>query len=163
MNRVYLTALFLIFSVGLYAQPNAPHAGRRSGLGEMQCNQIIIALGLEGDKSDAFREIYMASIEAQKQPKHEPIDRVSVREEGGVSEEELEQRTLSSFDRSIKAMELKKEYYTKFRTILTPSEIVKMYETERRIRDHAIEELRRRGGGGEAKRGGGQFIPPHVD
>lgn len=43
----------------------------------------------------------------------------------------IEAKILSDFDKSEKLLTLRKSYYPKFRAILSPSQIQKMYEAER--------------------------------
>ncbi len=159
MKHSILTTLLLLFALSAAAQPPRPMGGggerRGDGIHAMQCDQIVNVLRLEEAKQAEFKEIYMAYNRAV-QELHAP------RERGGgmrpdmtqQSEEQIEARTLDSFDRSIKSMELKREYYKKFRTILQPSEITRMYNIERKIRDRAIEEMMQRNhnrGGGEMR------------
>lgn len=42
-----------------------------------------------------------------------------------------ESKILSDFDKSEKILQLRRKYYAKFRTILTPTQIQKMYDAER--------------------------------
>lgn len=144
MRRIVFTAILLMTSLTLSAQPHRGGDDQRRGGGgggrlhTLQCEQIITIMQMDETKGTAFREIYLAYNEAMAALRTPP----PARGDGTPpSEEVIEEATLNSIDISIKVMELKREYYTKFRTILKPSEIDAMYRTERKIRDRAIEEL----------------------
>ncbi|MFI3330421.1 MAG: hypothetical protein R3Y38_01275 [Rikenellaceae bacterium] len=61
-----------------------------------------------------------------------------------LSDEQIEKNILDSYDKSIKSIELKKEFYFKFKEVLTPSQINTMYEVERGIMNRLTEERNRR-------------------
>ncbi len=165
MIRHTLTLLLIILTTTLSAQPpvggggggaRGERGGNRAGnMHTMQCNQIITILELDDSKQAKFREIYTAyneDIKALRAPRQE-------RPEGEPTEEQIEASILKSFDTSIKSMEIKREYYLKFREILDPSQISKMYRVERNIRDRAIEELQHRGRN-DGNEGGNRPTPP---
>lgn len=168
--KKFIFAALLIFAAtfSTTAQPRTTGergGGENAGMHALQCNQIIKVLQLDSAKSESFREIYMDYNEAIKALR--PAANRSVeRPNEAPTEEQIEESTLSSFDMSIKTMEIKREYYMKFREILTPSQINTMYRTERNIRDRAIEELQQRrhnGGGMNNNNGGNRPAPPRFN
>ncbi len=148
MRHSILTTLFLLFAFGAMAQPPRERGEggmRGEGVHVMQCNQIIKVLQIDDAKQEAFREIFMSYNRALKEirsPQNRELPPAIA--EQPPTEEQIEERIITSFDHSIKSMELKKEYYKKFRTILSPSQISRMYNIERNIRDRAIEEMSHR-------------------
>lgn len=134
-------------------------ATQRSDMYDMLCNKIVEMLSLDGERKDSFEAIYSEYVKDTRSRGHgggakgrfpkggiTPMSQTSE----SLTEEQIEAQIIDSFDQAIHSIEVKKEYYTKFRGVLSPSEISQMYEFERRIRDRALEEQRRRihGGGG---------------
>ncbi len=177
MKRV--SAIIFMMLVSLAVAVAQPPQGQRGGQGghggqggqrgdmyKMLCQKIVEMLRLEESKQEEFTTIYMAYSQATKglrergrgaRPLNIHNSETPRMEERAAPKpqtaEEVEAQILRSFESSIKAIEIKRDYYTKFRTILTPQEISKMYELERHIRDRALEEQRRRmthGGGNRA-------------
>lgn len=139
MKRVFLICLMVVSFCGVSAQES------RDEMHNMLCNKLVEVLALDDERRDEFVEIYSEYARTTKfralRPPREG------RGGGGraeLSQEQIEAKILDSFEQSIRSIELKREYYAKFRKVLSPSEISRMYEFERRIRDHAVEEQRRR-------------------
>lgn len=61
-----------------------------------------------------------------------------------LTSEEAERLVLEQLANAKKLIEIRARYYNKFKTVLTPQQIVKLYQTEAAIRQKVMQELRRR-------------------
>jgi Spy/CpxP family protein refolding chaperone len=64
-----------------------------------------------------------------------------------LSSEEAERLVLAQLNNAKKMLEIREKYYYKFKSVLTPQQIIKLYQTEAEIRRKVMQELRRRFGG----------------
>lgn len=96
---------------------------------EKRCEYIAHDLNLDESKEKAFRPIYMeyckkmAELFKPDPSKRKPKDQ--------KTEAEVEQDIKANFARAKRIIEIKECYYTKLRKILTPKQIVRVYEIER--------------------------------
>jgi CRISPR/Cas system CSM-associated protein Csm2 small subunit len=63
-----------------------------------------------------------------------------------LTAEEAERMLLLKMQNGKKLLDIREKYYYKFKTVLTPHQIVKLYQTEAEIRRKVMLELRRRFG-----------------
>lgn len=134
---ICLLAGITLFSAGLYAQgPKATGemtkkypAREKFDPGKMVESQGIMIcneLGLDKEKSVEFMEVYRQYCGSL----HKIVSK-HTRFRPDQSEEEIEEMILQGFEISEEMNELRKEYYTIFRRILSPSQIQKMYFIEK--------------------------------
>lgn len=139
-----LVMCFILFCINL----NAQEPGQRLGkFHSMQSEYIMSFLKLDDDKRDEFKQIYSDYVEASqalRRPEMGSNPPHTKGERPNHSDSEIEQRTLESFDMSIKAIEVKRDFYPKFRTILSARQVADMYKVEQNFRDRLIQEQTRR-------------------
>ncbi len=112
---------------------------------DFMVNHITSALKLTGADRDRFSEIYISLIDANKSARGRNGQiKLDVEDLPNYTDEETEAIVMSTYKLSIDLIEIKREYYTHFREILTPREIVMMYDIERRGREIFAAELKRR-------------------
>ena len=61
-----------------------------------------------------------------------------------LTSEEAERLVMVQLENAKTLIEIREKYYHKFKTVLTPQQIVKLYQTEAQIRQKVMQELRRR-------------------
>ncbi len=149
MNKLItiLTAFIIMFSsCDLFSQPQQQqhpprHEVGNGGFTEFQIQLLTKQLKLEENKVDPFKSLYKEYSQKMKELQPEPKKRPA---KGGQptkpTNTEINAQILESFTQAEKTTALKKEYYFKFKKILTPEQILKMYNTERRIRDRIVSE-----------------------
>lgn len=149
MKKLLILTLLLATSLTMQAQPQQPRQGHnkpakaqqdRPSIEEFRLKQIEETLKLEGERLESFRVLYKEYSEAMKKSRPErKFDK-----EIELSDKEIEKNILNSFNESKQYIELQEKYYNRFKKILSPREIATMYEVEKRIRERAIYEQRRR-------------------
>lgn len=153
MKRFIIFTIAIIASTTqLFAQAQQrPRQEHRSGnIQEFQTQLIIKQLEIPEAKQSSFTTLYTQYFESMKQlrPKRQRPERG----EKELSDSEVEAQILESFDAAEKMTTLKREYYKKFKLILTPQQILKMYNIERQFSERLNSELQNRAGGGRGER-----------
>lgn len=152
MKRFIIFTIAIIASATqLFAQPQQrPHQENRSGnIQEFQTQLIIKQLSIPEAKQSSFTTLYTQYFEAMEQlrPKRQRPEK-GENDNNKLSDAEVEAQIIESFDAAEKVTTLKREYYKKFKTILTPQQILKMYNIERQFSERLNSELQNRAGGG---------------
>lgn len=154
-----LTALLLSTQLTLTAQ-NHPNHSRpaKHNYRAMQCNQIIQALMLDDATAAKFKPVYeqyMADMRATRgksaahkkevkapgeaaQPKAKPTPKPM------PTDSEVEQAIKDRFAQSRKMLDVREKYYHEFRKILSPKQIMRIYQIEKKNVNHAKKELKKR-------------------
>jgi hypothetical protein len=57
---------------------------------------------------------------------------------------------MAQLENAKRLIDIREKYYHKFKTVLTPQQIVRLYQTEAQIRQKVTQELRRRSMGANA-------------
>ncbi len=160
--RRYITTLLLIFAcvASVLAQrngnPQSPNGGGdpARSLTSFQSQQIVSMLKLEGERKERFEELYARYNEAERELMM--LSGGGQRNRGGVSQdltdEQIEESIMKSFEVAESSIELKKGYYLLYREFLSPAEISMVYDIERRTRDRFQSEAQRRTRDGEGER-----------
>ncbi|MDO8930266.1 MAG: hypothetical protein Q7W54_14930, partial [Bacteroidota bacterium] len=61
-----------------------------------------------------------------------------------LSSEEADRLIVSRLETAHKLISIREKYYKEFRTILTPQQIIKLYQTEAELRKKVLQEMKRR-------------------
>ncbi len=151
---IFVATLTVLFVQPLVAQPKPkPRAGQavRQNFNDLQLKMIIHELNIEEGDIESFTKLYHEYLSVMAKNRTKELNPnlgtmaspMTIEEQ---SDSEVEKELLQSFDRSIKGTEIKRDYYHKFREILTPKQIALMYDIERRTRERFIKEIRNREG-----------------
>ncbi|MFR9503031.1 MAG: hypothetical protein SNH73_01085 [Rikenellaceae bacterium] len=141
MKRIIILSLVTLMSLSASAQTRKPRKGGGGDINQFQMLMIARQLDLEEEQEERFMEIYSEYSKeiAEARPKHMRQGMVD-----SVTNEELEKQILESFDATDRSTALKREYYYRFKTVLSPSQIMKMYSIESQLRDRINSELQNR-------------------
>lgn len=95
-----------------------------------QAEQYITQFQLDNEEAQQFRSIYFAYVKemrsVQQQYAHEQPAPEQV-----LTDDEIEERILDNFAMSRSILNLREQYYHKFRQILSPSQINAIFEGEK--------------------------------
>lgn len=152
MKRLIIVFVAMICCSSLMAQPKQqPRMGANGGGGftGFQIEIISKQLQLSEKQMEPFRALYTEYSEKMNELQHKPHKRGG--EEGRpqmdreqLSDDELERQIIESFDMVDRNNALKREYYYKFKEIISVQQIMKMYNIERRVRERMLSESTRR-------------------
>lgn len=117
---IVLCCLFGFLAVSLAQVPT----GRMKAI-HMAAVRIADRIGVQEPARSEFIQLYQAF-------KKESAAILSVKPAAtGNTEDDIEAKISADFEKSEKILSLRKAYYEKFRTILTPSQIQAMYDIEK--------------------------------
>lgn len=149
--KYLIVVAIMIFACSMsYAQPHRDHGrGGNGDFQEFQMQVLIKQLEIEESKVDSFTNMYQEYSQKMKElrPRHKPGGNKAGA--AAPTDAEVEATIMESFDLAEQTTALKREYYNKFKTLLSPHQILKMYNVERRLQERVTSELRERRGGGE--------------
>ena len=134
MKKVLFVALICIFACSaVFAQNQGRSRGERPDFGKMiekQAEKIAQDLALEDAVSAKFVPLYVEYRTEMMNLRRGSMNRGD--RDKKMTDEEVEARILAGFDSERKTAELKESYYKKFRELMNPSLIQKMYGLEMR-------------------------------
>lgn len=121
MKRIII---LILMALSIITPASAQSTQRQKAI-HMAAVRIADEIGLGEQKKASFIAIY-------QEYKKEVAEIMSVPAPVADNPETLaEKKILQDFDKSEKILQLRKRYYTKFRSILSPTQIQKMYNAER--------------------------------
>ncbi len=109
--------------------------------------EIRKSLNLDQATMDKFRPVYIKYEKEIAGLNTRGQERLMRANSDSLSSEEAERLVLAQLDNTRKLLEIREKYYYKFKSVLTPQQIIKLYQTEAEIRRKVMQELRRRFGG----------------
>jgi len=128
MKKLFLSLTVALCTVSaMFAQERGdfPPKFDKEQFLQIKCNEMADNLALIGQKRENFIKMYSDFTKAIND-----VARTRVRTNECQTEEEVEKAILKNFEVSDKILEIRKNYYSKFKTILAPSQIQLMYQSE---------------------------------
>lgn len=124
--------------------PVAKREGGARAKRGFQMQHIVQVLSLDEERETKFKELYSEYIEAtaRRGVKRSPFGNEKMMND--MTDEQIENSLLESFQHSANMLRVKEEYYSKFREFLSPREVALMYDIERRVNERFQEEMRER-------------------
>jgi hypothetical protein len=119
-------------------KPAKPHLTAEQ-IHQRQCNQMVRTLMLDDATTAKFTPLYMKYLSdlkacrmAYRHAKPSKAERQAGGGMGATMTDAAAEKTIKDhFAQSRKILDLRENYYTQFRKILSPKQILKMYQTER--------------------------------
>lgn len=154
-----LVALFMGSQVALFAQEKKEGKAERrhfnkEQMQEMQCNQIIKGLALDDATAAKFAPVYKKYMEEMNETRNMNVRRKADNKVAAdkqapkpvPTDAEVEQAIKARFAQSRKMLDIREKYYGEFRKFLSPKQIQKMYNMEKRNGDKFRKEMNKRQG-----------------
>jgi hypothetical protein len=144
--------LISVFCLMLLLLPELPAQNRnfrgpiRQRILEAKLHEIRKALNLDQETMDRFRPVYTSYEKELSGIRFRELSGVNQADTDSLSAEEAEKLILAQISNARKIVDLREKYYTRFKTVLTPQQIIRLYQTETAIRRKVILELRKRFG-----------------
>ena len=123
-----LTVAMVTFCVSTYAQKNDRQRITREQLAEAQANFIADKMAMNDTVAKKFIETF-----CQFQKDIWALGPRPKRDSSHLSDKEAEQAMNERFAQSQKILDLRKKYYIEYRKFLTPTQIERVYELEKRM------------------------------
>ena len=142
--RVSVLLMLTLLSLGAQSQNSTRIPPVRERILQAKLVEIRRSLNLDQATMQQFRPIY---IQYEKEISGVNINnqvRLMRANYDSLTSEEAERLVMVQLENAKKLIEIREKYYNKFKTVLTPQQIVKLYQTEATIRQKVMQELRRR-------------------
>lgn len=96
---------------------------------------LIKELGLSAEQQEKFFPLYDAMTESNIKAQHEcrQLEHKINRSKAPVGDLEYEKATEAVLDTRARELQIEKEYYAKFKSILTPQQVYRLTQAERRF------------------------------
>ena len=124
----------------------------------MQCNQVVKALLLDDATAAKFTPVYMQYLKELSESRISNSRKLKAKETATPenvqktepksipTDAEVEKAIKDRFAQSRKILDIREKYYNEFRKFLSPKQIQKMYNMEKRIGDKMRKEMGKRQG-----------------
>jgi hypothetical protein len=116
----------------------------RERIAQAKLREIRFQLKLNQPAFERFRPIYLryereiAQIDFLKQARLMKADTDS------LSAEEADQLIIGQLENAKRLVNIREKYYMEFRTVISPQQIIKLYQTEAELRKKVMQEMRKR-------------------
>ncbi len=147
MKKIYLILLFvsvMLSSLNTKSQNQDRFPILRERIVQAKLREIKVNLKLDQGAFDQFRPVYLryekevSGIDFRKMVRLLRVDADS------LSTEEADQIIVSQIEIAKSLIALREKYYKEFRTVLSPQQIIKLYQTEAELRKKVMQELKKR-------------------
>lgn len=147
MKKLYLVLLFvsaMLTSLSTKSQNNERFPMIRERIAQAKLREIQSALKLDQAAFNQFRPVYMryekelSGIDFRKMAKLLRVDADS------LSVDDADQLIVNQIEGAKSLIAVREKYYREFRKILSPQQIIRLYQTEAEIRKKVMKELKKR-------------------
>ena len=147
MKTILSTLLFvitLLVSLNVESQNPDRFPKLRERITQAKLRELKTSLKLDQDRFDRFQPIYLkyereiSGVNFRNLAKFTKVDADS------LSTEEADQLILNQLEAAKKLIFIREKYSKEFRTVLTPQQIIKLYQTEAELRKKVMQEIKRR-------------------
>jgi len=147
MKNIYL---FLLLISALLSGYNANSQNRqrfpilRERILKAKLYEIRLNLKLDQATFDRFRPVYIKYESEISEIDFRKMTKLMRVEADSLSVDEANQLIVNQLGSARRLIDLREKYYKEFRTIITPQQIIKLYQTEAEMRKKVTQELKRR-------------------
>jgi len=147
MKNIYLILLFtsaMLSGLNTKSQNQDRFPVIRERIIQAKLREIKVNLKLDQTTFELFRPIYLkyekevSGIDFRKMARLIRVDADS------LSTEEADQLIINQLESAKRLISLREKYYTQFRAVISPQQIIKLYQTEAELRKKVMQELKRR-------------------
>lgn len=146
MKNTILVLFFLFFAFGhqVEAQNGARFQFLQDRIVQAKIREIQANLHLGPAELERFRPIYHSYHREMSAIGLLNLGRLMKVEPDSLSADEADQLILHQLESAKRIIAIRENYYHKFRQVLTPQQIIKLYQTEADLRKKVMDELKRR-------------------
>lgn len=116
----------------------------RQRMEQAKLREIRFQLNLDQETFEQFRPIYLRYEREVSGIDVRNMARLMKVEADSLSFEEADRLIVNQLETSKKLIHIREKYYHEFRTVLSPQQIIKLYQTEAELRKKVLQEMKRR-------------------
>lgn len=141
---ILLFAFILLISPDTQSQNRERFPLLRERIAQAKLREIKLSLKLDQDKFMQFRPVYLKYEREISGVDFRKMGRLMKVDSDSLSAEEADNLIVTQMEIARRLMDIREKYYKEFRTVLTPQQIIKLYQTEAELRKKVTLELKRR-------------------
>jgi len=111
---------------------------------QAKLREIKFSLKLDQNKFETFRPIYLKYEREVGGVNFRNIARLTKIDADSLTSEEADLLIVDQLKTAKKLILIREKYYKEFRTVLSPQQIIKLYQTEAELRKKVMQEIKRR-------------------
>ena len=139
-----LFALILLFSLIAESQNTERFPLLRERIAQAKLREIRINLKLDQTRFEAFRPIYLKYEREVSGINLRNLTKLTKFDVDSYTTEEADQLIVNQLESARKLISIREKYYKEFRTVISPQQIIKLYQTEAELRKKVLQEVKRR-------------------
>lgn len=147
MKTIVSTLLFvmsLLFSFNAVSQNPNRFPMLRERITQAKLREIKLSLKIDSAKFDEFRPIYLKYEHEISGVNFKDLARLTKVDADSLSAEEADRLIVNQLNAAKRLINIREKYYKEFRTVLSPQQIIKLYQTEAELRKKVMQEIKRR-------------------
>ncbi len=147
MKTIFTTLLFvltLLLCLTAEAQNPERFPLLRERMAQAKLREIKLSLKLDQATFAQFRPIYLKYEREVSGVNFRNLARLTKVDADSLSREEADLLIVNQLESARKLISIREKYYKEFRTVITPQQIIKLYQTEAELRKKVMQEMKRR-------------------
>jgi len=148
MKKTYLILLFvsviMLSNFIAKSQNQNRFPVMRERIIQVKLRELKVNLKLDQVAFDQFRPVYLRYEREVSGIDFRKMARLLRVEADSLSTEEADQIIVSQIESAKSLIDLREKYYKEFRKVLSPQQIIKLYQTEAELRKKVMQELKNR-------------------
>lgn len=147
MKRIFIILFFistLLSSLSTKSQNPDRFPKIHERIVQAKLREIKLDLKLDQATFEQFRPVYLKYEREISGIDFQNLARMMKVDADSLSSEEAEQLIVNQLETARKLISIREKYYKEFRVVLSPQQIIKLYQTEAEIRRKVMQELKRR-------------------
>lgn len=146
--KTILSTLLFVFTLLVSSNAEAQNPERfpmlRERMVQAKLREIKLSLKLDQATFEEFRPIYLKYEREVSSVNFRNLARLTKVDADSLSTEEADQLIVNQLESAQKLISIREKYYKEFRTVITPQQIIKLYQTEVELRKKVMQEIKRR-------------------
>lgn len=126
------------------AQSKERFPGIRERIAHAKLREIRQQLNLDQATFNRFSPVYLRYEREVSAIDFRSLARLMKVNADSLSEEEADQMLVGQLNAAKKIINIREKYYKEFREVISPQQIIKLYQTEAELRKKVLQELKRR-------------------
>lgn len=141
---ILLFVFILFFSLNTQSQNTDRFPKLHERIAQAKLREIKLNLKLDQVTYEQFRPVYLKYEHEISGMNFRELARLTKVNADSLSSEEADQLIVNQLESAKSLIAIREKYYKEFKTVITPQQIIKLYQTEAELRKKVMQELERR-------------------
>ena len=144
ISFILLFVLSLVPGYRINAQTQNRFPLLRERIAQAKLREIKLSLNLDESTFERFSPVYLKYEKEISGVDFRKLARLTNVDADSLTTEEADLMIVNQMESARKLIDIREKYYREFRIVITPQQIIKVYQTEAEIRKKVMQELKRR-------------------